>query len=257
MQRTSFGLLQISTQFLTSHILTPFGAFQLDLESSARHAHTLEVDMFIVHHIDSVIQVVLGVFFTWRGFRPKAASSRTTKIFRVCGPALVVIGGLLLLKPEAAPAWERAFTTDRVASVEFPGAPKAQESVDTLGDVRVKRTSFSYNVPRKDIALFLSFSQLQPEARGMTDDQMIEATVAFMTSQGNKVLENERVAASSPAIYRLTLRQEEKKATTQIALAYAGENVYRAVASWTDSEMDKSITDRFIGSFAVSDAGDQ
>ena len=81
--------------------------------------------MFIDHHIDSVIQIVLGIFFTWQGFRPKAAKTRTTKIFRVCGPALVVVGGILLLKPDPAAAWERAFTTDRVASVEFPGAPRA------------------------------------------------------------------------------------------------------------------------------------
>lgn len=211
--------------------------------------------MFFVHHIDSIIQIVLGLFFTWQGFRPNAASTRTTKIFRVCGPALVVIGGLLLLRPETAFTWERAFTTDRVASVEFPGAPKAQESVDTLGDVSVKRTSLSYNVPGKDSALFLSFSQLQPDARGMTDDQKIDVTVAFMTSQGNKVLQNEKVVATSPPIYRLTLRQEEKNATMQIALAYAGDNVYRAVASWTDSEMDKSVIDWFIGSFVVSGTG--
>lgn len=210
--------------------------------------------MFFVRHIDSIIQLALGIFFTWMGYRSKAARTRGTKVLRVCGPALVVIGGLLLFAPEAAPKWQRTFTNDEVASVEFPGVPKPRESVDTLAGTSVKRTSFTYNVPGKDISLFLSYSQLQPEAREMTEDERIEAAIALMTSQGNKVVQREKLGDSSPSVYRLTMRQDEKKATLQIALAYFGENVYRAGASWTDSEADLILTDRFIGSFRVSGA---
>lgn len=31
------------------------------------------------------------------------------------------------------------------------------------------------------------------------------------------------------------MRREEKKAMIQVALAYVGENLYRAVASWMDA----------------------
>ncbi len=211
--------------------------------------------MFLVHHIDSVIQIVFGVFLAWSGFRANAPSAWRTTVFRVGGPALIAIGGLLFLMPEFAPHWERAFTSDKVASVEFPGTPNAKESVDTMGGITVMRASLTFNVPGKDIALFLSSSLISPEAKGMTDDQKMEATLAFMATQGNQVLQNEKVAGTSPAVYRLTLRQEEKKATTQIALAYAGDTVYRAVASWTDSEADKALTDRFTGSFVISNQG--
>jgi hypothetical protein len=56
--------------------------------------------MYVAEHIDSIIQVGLGVFFTWMGFRRSSQlSPRTIKIFRICGPGLIVIGSLLLLKP--------------------------------------------------------------------------------------------------------------------------------------------------------------
>lgn len=57
--------------------------------------------MFLVHHIDSIIQVVLGLFFTWSGFRQSAPSSWRTTVFRVGGPALIAVGGLLLFMSNA------------------------------------------------------------------------------------------------------------------------------------------------------------
>jgi len=89
----------------------------------------------------------------------------------------------------------------------------------------------------------------------MTEEELIAATVAFMTAQGIEVVQNAKVAATSPAIYRLTLRQAEKTATTQVAFAYTHDNVYRAVASWTNTAADESITDRFINSFVLSNQG--
>ena len=86
----------------------------------------------------------------------------------------------------------------------------------------------------------------------MTEDQRIEATVGFFVSQGAVVLKNEKDTRSSPAVFRITLRQEDKKATQQIALGYLGDTVYRVVASWTDSGQDPSLTDRFIGSFKIT-----
>jgi hypothetical protein len=207
--------------------------------------------MYLVQHIDSVIQLVVGIFFTWMGFRSaNKLGARTRKIFRVCGPALIVIGGLLFFKPSASTNWERRFTSDKIASAEFPGAVEAKESTETLGGVTVTRTTFSYNVPGKDIALFLSSSALPENARGLTDAQRIEGTLSYFASQGAKVIQNEKDPATS--IYKLALRQEDKKATTQMALAYVGDNVYRVVASWTNGQEDKALTDRFVSSFRIS-----
>ena len=207
--------------------------------------------MFFAQHIDSIIQLALGVFLSWFAFRrSNKLPSLSTKIFRVCGPALIVVGGVLLLKPNTNARWERQFTSDKVASAEFPGVATAKETTDTAATIAVKRTSFTYNVPGKDIALFLSYSALPDHTRALTDAQRIEGTLAYLASQGSKVLQNEKDPASS--IYRLTVRQDDKKATTQMAIAYVGDNVYRVVASWTDGQEDKPLTDRFVNSFSVS-----
>jgi hypothetical protein len=207
--------------------------------------------VFLAEHIDSIIQVFVGLLFTWTAFRrPNRLADRTRKIFRVCGPALIVIGGVLLFKPTASANWARQFTSDRVASAEFPGTVTPKESIDTMGGVTVKRTSFKYNVPGKDIALFLSSSALPENTRTMTDEQRVEATLAYLTSQGSRVVQQEKDPAGS--IYRITLRQDDKKAGMQMALAYVGENVYRVVASWTDGQEDKALIDRFVKSFQIS-----
>lgn len=209
--------------------------------------------LFVARHIDSLIPLGLGIVFTWLAFRRNTAlAALPRKIFRICGPALIVIGGLLLLKPDAAPSWHTQFTADRVASADFPGVATPKETTDTMGDITVKRTSFAYDVPGKDIALFLSSSALPASARTMTDAQRIESTLAYLTSQGSRVVQNETDATGS--VHRLTLRQDDKKATMQMALAYVGDSVYRVVASWTDGQEDKPMTDRFVTSFRVSRA---
>ena len=211
--------------------------------------------MFILQHIDSIIQVAAGIVASWIGFRHTENPGRHIKILRFCGPALIIIGVILLFRPVSTATWERAFTADHVASAEFPGKPALKESVDTLAGVTVKRTSLSYNVPGKDINLLLSSSPLPAGSRGMTDDQTIEATLAYFISQGNSILKNEKIATATPAVYRLCIRQEDKKATIQIALCYSGETVYRAVATWIDSDADTSLTDRFINSFRIAHTG--
>lgn len=206
--------------------------------------------MFVLQHIDALIQMLVGAAFTWLGFRRTGELDTKKKIFRVCGPLLVVIGAVLLLKqePSALPAWTRQFTADKIASAEFPGVPTAKESADTAGAITVKRTSLTYDVPGRDMALFLSFSPIPEEARAWTDAQRMDATLSYFASQGALLTQSERDPQTS--IYRVTFRQQQ--ATTRMAIAYVSGSVYRVVATWTDGSEDKALTDRFLGSFRVS-----
>lgn len=207
--------------------------------------------MFLVRHIDSLIQIFLGATFTWLAYGGTSRlSPRAVRILRFTGPMLIVTGGLLLMVPKESANWHREFTSDKVASAEFPGAVEATESTDTLGSVSVKRVSLTHNVPGKDISLFFSYSALPDAVRGMTEAQRIESTIAYLASQGSRVMQNEKVAGT-PTIYRLTARQDTRKTTTQMALAYVDDKVYRVVASWTDGG-DQALTDRFVNSFRIS-----
>ncbi len=203
---------------------------------------------FLLQHVDSLIQIVLGAACTWLGFGGARLGPRARKVLRVCGPALVVIGALLLVVRVAEPrSWQLHQTADGVASAELPGASTPQESVDTLGAVTVKRTSLTYNVPGKDLSLFFSQSALPEQARAMSDAQRLEATLEHFASQGFSVSHR----AQSGAIHRLALRHAGKKATVEMALAYVGDQAYRVVASYTDGSEDRALVDRFVGSFRV------
>jgi hypothetical protein len=209
------------------------------------------VDGLLIEHVDSIIQIVLGAVFSWLGYqRPSRLGARATKALKICGPALVVIGAALLFKPAAPLQWQRQSTSDGTASAEFPGTPKRQEVTDTVGAVSVQRTTFSFNVPGKDIALFLSSSPLPEGALGMTDEQRLDSTLAYLISQGSRLLSKEQ----SGSIFRMTIRDDAKKGTTQMALAYIGDHVYRAVAAWTDGQENPALTDRFVKSFQISAA---
>ena len=211
----------------------------------------MSVTSLLVHHVDSVIQMVLGAFVTWFAFRRSdKLGSRTRTLLRVCGPALIVIGAVLFSLPEPAPTWARQLTTDNVASAEFPEAPKPKETTDTVGTVTVKRASFAYDVPGKDIALALSYSALPENTRALTDAQRIDGTLAYLTSQGSMIVQND----SDPTgpIHRITVRRVDQKVTIQMAIAYVGDNAYRVVASWSDGQEDKALTDRFVNSFRVA-----
>lgn len=210
--------------------------------------------MFLVQHIDSIIQIVLGISFTWLGFRPAGRfPARSQRIFRICGPALIGLGALLLFRPHEGAHWQRQHTADNVASVEFPGAATAQETTDTYGKVTVKRTSLSYSAPGKDLSLFLSSSALTEDALALSEDQRLDSSLSLLSSQGSQVLQRETLSGS-PAIHRVTLRSAGAKTTTRIALAYVGSSVYRVVASWADGSEDTALTDRFIGSFRIGAA---
>lgn len=209
--------------------------------------------MFLVQHVDSVIQILVGLLLTWWAFRGSSRlGARARKVLKLCGPALIVIGGLLLLRPSGDPKWERQFTADKVASAEFPGVATSERTTDTLGDVAVERASLTYKVPGKDISLFLSSSALPENARALTGAQRIEGTVAYFVSQGAKVVQND--VDSTGSVYRVTLRQEHEKVTTRMAIAYDGASVYRAVASSADDQADDALTERFVASFRLSSA---
>lgn len=210
--------------------------------------------MFLAQHIDSIIQIILGISFTWLGFRPGGRfPARTQRIIRICGPALIGLGALLMFRPHAGASWQRRHTADNVASVEFPGAATAQETNDTYGTLTVKRTSLSYSAPGKDLSLFLSSSALTEDALALSEEQRLDGSLAMLSGQGSQVLKRETLAGS-PSIHRVTLRSEGGKTTTRIALAYVGTGVYRVVASWADGSEDPALTDRFIGSFRIGAA---
>lgn len=141
---------------------------------------------FVVQHIDALITTAGGIFACFYGFRSTRTTTptqqRATKILRVCGPLVVLFGILrFFIDQPAAPTWQRHMTSDGFASAEFPATPKATEQTDTINGVSAHRTSLTYDVPYKDISLFLSFSPMPPNEPNVPDTERIAATKAYFT----------------------------------------------------------------------------
>jgi hypothetical protein len=196
--------------------------------------------------IDALLMMGFGVFFTFLSFRKMGPFAKAAKLFRICGPALVVIGAVLVFAQTPA-KWARQSTDDGFASAEFPGRPTRKEAVDTAGGVSLARVSYSYTLPGRDVTLVLSRSPLV--GSDLTDEQRIEGAIAFFAQQGFEVTERQRAQCGDVQGYALKLHQKEKGATVLIRFAMAHANVYRVLVSFTSG--NGAEIGRFMESFAV------
>jgi hypothetical protein len=194
--------------------------------------------------------IVFGAFCTFDGFRKTPGFAKGAKIFRICGPVLVVSGTILLFA-HPPPTWTRQTTDDTFASAEFPGIPTLKKSVESVGGLSLPLVSYTYNVPGQDITLFLSRSPVVDP--NLTDDQRIDLVVADLSKKGFEVAERQRVQCGDVHGYFFRLRLRDKNGTVIVRFAIAHTNVYRAFASFTSaSEMQQEIS-RFVESFQVRD----
>ena len=221
---------------------------------------------FIVQHMDALISTVAGLFACFYGYRapragsvPTSAQQRATKILRICGP-LVVMFGLMrfVMEQPAAATWQRHSTNDRFASVEFPGTPEAKQQTDTLNGISVQRTSLTYDVPFKDISMFLSFSPLPPEPPeqpNVPDAERFAAVKAHFTQQGFSIVRESPMRLGAGPGFALDLQRDGGKLRMWIRIAYVPWRVYRVVVSSTGSHHDDLIINHFLESFRVESTG--
>ena len=202
--------------------------------------------MNIATHIDSLLMIVFGVFFTFVSFRK--VPIKGARIFRICGPALVVIG-IILLFAQPSRAWARHATDDGFASAEFPGKPTGKETVGTVGGVSLPRVAYTYTVPGEDITLILSRSPLMES--GATDEERIAGMVAFFSQQGFELAERQSVQCGDVQGHFVKLRNKNQGSTVLVRFALANTNVYRALASFTSAGETQEEIRRFVESFQV------
>jgi hypothetical protein len=206
--------------------------------------------MNIAAHIDALLMIVFGAFFTLLSFRTPIAFAKGAKIFRICGPALIVIGALLVFT-RPSPTWARHDTDDGIASAEFPGVPTRQDSVDSVGGVSLPRVSYTYNVPGQRISLVLSRSPIVgPDA---TDDQRIDAAVAYFEQQGFDIADRQRVQCGDVQGHLLKLRHRQENDVAVVRVVMTQSNVYRALATFKSASETEEGIKRFIESFRVRD----
>ena len=215
---------------------------------------------FFVQHIDALITTAGGIFACFYGFRSARTTAstqqRAAKILRVCGPLVVLFGIVRFFTDQpAAPAWQRHMTSDGFASAEFPAPPKAAEQTDTINGVSAHRTSLTYDVPCKDISLFLSFSPMPPNEPDVSDTERIAATKAYFTQQGFSVVHESAAPLGAASGFALDLERDAGKIRLWTRIAYVAGRVYRVVVSSTGSHHDDPIIPHYLESFRIERTG--
>ena len=211
---------------------------------------------FIVQHIDALITTAGGIFACVYGFRPGRTATptqqRASKILRICGPLVVLFGILcFFLDQPAAPIWKRHLTSDGFASAEFPAIPQATQQTDTINGMSAERTSLTYNVPFKDISLFLSFSPMPPNEPSVPDTERIAAMKAYFTQQGFSVVRDSPVQLGGASGFALDLQSDGGKTRMWTRIAFVAGKVYRIVISSTGSHHDDTIITHCLESFRI------
>ena len=217
---------------------------------------------FVVQHIDALITTAGGIFACFYGFRsarattPTPTQQRATKILRICGPLVVLFGILRFFTDQpAAPNWQRHLTSDSFASAEFPATPQAKQQTDTINGVSAQRTSLNYDVPFKDISLFLSFSPMPPDEPNVPDTERIAAVKAYFTQQGFSVVRESPVQLGASSGFALDLQRDAGKVRMWTRIAYVARRVYRVVVSSTGSHHDDPIIPHYLDSFRIERTG--
>jgi hypothetical protein len=213
--------------------------------------------LFVVQHIDALITTIFGMIATAYGFSMRMpGQQKTAKILRVCGPLVIVFGLLrFLIDQPAAADWQRHTTIDGVASAEFPAPPTAKQQTDTMNGVSSERTSLTYNVPLKDISLFLSFSPLATDEPSMPESERIATMKAFFVQQGFSVVHESPVQLGVAPGFALDLERDAGKVRMWIRVAFAAGKVYRVVVSSPGLHHDDPIIPHFLDSFRIEKSG--
>jgi hypothetical protein len=213
---------------------------------------------FIVEHIDAIISAAVGFFASYYGFRtrPGTAHPRAGKALGVCGVLLLCCGilGLLFAWP-ATPPWQRHVTRDGGASAEFPTAPQAKQSVDTVNGFSVERVSLLCSVPQKDICLLLSFTPIPSEDSAISDAERIGLMKEHYQQQGLSVLRESQVQCGAASGHALDFAHQGGAVRTWTRIAFAPGKMYRVVVTSTGSHHDDPLVARYLESFRIERSG--
>ena len=212
------------------------------------------IKYFIIQHIEAILTTIGGVFAMAIG--SKAASrgdhSRRTKLLKILGPCLMGFGVLRFLMESATPVeWRRVATSDGMASVEFPGAPKANDQTQTLQGQTVQTLGWVYSVPGKDISLRISYSDVPAAEAEVPVATRFDFSKQFFIGQGFQLLREETATFGGAPGYSLEMEQADGKAVMWVRIAYLGSRIYRIVGSAGAPFREDPVIPQFMQSFQI------
>jgi hypothetical protein len=213
------------------------------------------IRFFIIQNIDAIISTIGGIICTWFGYQAanKGDNSVRTKLLKILGPCVIGFGILqFIIGAISSVEWRRIATPDGVASVEYPGLPKANDQTQTLNGQTVRAIGWIYAVPGKDISLRISYSDAAVTESSIPADQRFIFLKQFLSKQGFVVLKEEKIKFGNAAGYSLQMEHTESKAIVWMRVSYVGNCIYRAVGSCGASFREDPVISKFVDSFKIS-----
>lgn len=151
--------------------------------------------------------------------------------------------------------WQRHMTSDGFASAEFPTTPQAKQQTDRANGVSVERTSLNYDVPFKDISIFLSFSPISPNQPNASDSERIAAMKTYFIQQGFSVVRDSTVQLGIARGFALEFHGDGGKTRTWMRVSFVAGKAYRMVISSSGAHHDDPIITHCLESFRIERTG--
>ncbi|MBA4031847.1 MAG: hypothetical protein C0478_13280 [Planctomyces sp.] len=120
-----------------------------------------------------------------------------------------------------------------------------------MNGVSAPRTSLVYNVPNKNISLFLSFSPLTPNDADIPIEDRVSVIKEHFTQLGFTIVDESPVEISGSSGFALELHTGDGKAHVWLRMAHIHGNVYRVVASSGGLHHADPIIPHFLESFRI------
>ncbi|MEI7535517.1 MAG: hypothetical protein WCK57_14215 [Verrucomicrobiae bacterium] len=212
------------------------------------------MNTFFIQHIDDFISIGFGIWiavFSWRQReRLRASQKKLVRLLPVLAP-LVVVFSLLHFALDLRPSyvWQRASTSDKRASVEFPCATTNETVTDTLQGVSMQRQTLNCNLPQRDINLRLSYSEVSPEAASLSVEQRVESLKKFLQQKGFTVTSCEPDGHGDTPGYRIVYEGDHGKIQCLMRIVITPKAIYRVLATSASGFHDDSAISHFINSF--------
>lgn len=214
---------------------------------------------YLIQHIDALITTAIGIFITAYSLRDHKRlatnHSRMAQALRVLGPLIILTGfAELLVGSRAAYSWQRQFTGDRRASVEFP-CPTATDTVNhSEQGVPIRRVTIACDVPNRDIDLRLTYDEIPAEAAKsvtQSEAQRIDAIRSYFLQHGFAIVSDIADRHGDIPGYRILVEQRNGKMSCLLRLAMTPSALYRVAATFPSDSPDDPVVKRFVESFKM------
>jgi hypothetical protein len=205
---------------------------------------------FLLEHLDTLIMIILGIGLLAASGRMTVEKPQRASFVRVGAIIMIAGGSLLLLTSETRSGETVQATDDGVATVAFPGRPTRSFRAASETPNGAERETYDYKPAGRDLNYKLSRSPLI-ETSPMSDTERIEAMVANFQAHGATVTNRASVEKNGITIHSFRFTSPEANATSSIRVVFAGNQIYRVIATAGKSEQEPPEFERFLASFTV------